>query len=360
MRKVVAGGVVFFLALILHAGNSFAARIGTVDILDGAVTTPKLANGAVTDEKISGPISASKVSSVNLNADMLDGYHASEFASATHTHQQPQIKPQNSLTVAKSGGDFSSIQAAINAAVASEENPVLIVVYPGVYEENVQLKSYVHLQGSGFENTTIKSPTTNDHVVFGNNTRYSSIKGFCITGGLFGIRIEWSYSVTISGNSFINNTSGGINVYASNQIDITKNKITNGTYGIAFMSISSGNITQNDIYSCNYGIMANSSNSNLISENNIHNNSYGIQVIDGSILTRNTINYNTYGINIASNGSPSQISYNSILYNGTDLVVDKLNTSCPFSFNLYTTIGGIGSITGIYNSTYNNQISPSL
>ncbi len=55
------------------------------------------------------------------------------------------------VVVAKSGGDYSSIQAAIDAVagVASYKEPYLVWVAPGFYEAEVTMAPYVHLQGAG-------------------------------------------------------------------------------------------------------------------------------------------------------------------------------------------------------------------
>ncbi len=65
---------------------------------------------------------------------------------------------QNVVIVAKSGGDFTSIQSAVNSiSDASKSNPYLIWVAPGVYSEAVTLKPNLHLQGSGQGVTIITS-----------------------------------------------------------------------------------------------------------------------------------------------------------------------------------------------------------
>jgi hypothetical protein len=66
--------------------------------------------------------------------------------------------PANVVVVAKSGGDYVSIQAAVDSvADAAADNPYLVWVAPGVYSETVTLKPYVHLQGAGQGATVISS-----------------------------------------------------------------------------------------------------------------------------------------------------------------------------------------------------------
>jgi hypothetical protein len=62
------------------------------------------------------------------------------------------------VVVAKSGGDYTAIQPAVDSiSNADEENPYLVWVAPGVYEGAVTLKPYIHLQGAGQETTIISS-----------------------------------------------------------------------------------------------------------------------------------------------------------------------------------------------------------
>ena len=80
--------------------------------------------------------------------------------------------------VAKSGGDYTSVQTAIDSiSDATASNPYLVWVAPGVYTEMVTMKSYVHLQGSGQNATIITStasssdfPPTQATLILASNT----------------------------------------------------------------------------------------------------------------------------------------------------------------------------------------------
>jgi hypothetical protein len=88
-----------------------------------------------------------------VDADTVDGLHASELA----THYQ------NVVVVAKSGGDYTSVQAAIASITdAAADNAYLVWVAPGMYNETVTMKPYVHLQGAGQEATIITSATSDN------------------------------------------------------------------------------------------------------------------------------------------------------------------------------------------------------
>lgn len=66
-------------------------------------------------------------------------------------------KISNVVVVAKSGGQYKSIQDAVDSITdATGVNPYLIVVGPGWYTESVMLKPYVHLQGAGKDLTYIR------------------------------------------------------------------------------------------------------------------------------------------------------------------------------------------------------------
>ena len=87
-----------------------------------------------------------------VDADTVDGLHAGELAADY----------QNVVVVAKRGGDYDAVQAAIDSiADAAPGNPYLVWVAPGIYSETVTLEPYVHLQGAGRALTVISSTIGN-------------------------------------------------------------------------------------------------------------------------------------------------------------------------------------------------------
>jgi hypothetical protein len=149
--------------------------VTTSKLNDGAVTTAKIATGAVTasslapnaavlglngltggvtvagGQNISVSKSGNTISvglSGTVNANLLEGNDAATFA-RRDTHV---------ITVAKQGGDFSTIGSALaSITTASASNPYLVRVGPGEYVESVTMKPFVDVEGSGTGITTIRA-----------------------------------------------------------------------------------------------------------------------------------------------------------------------------------------------------------
>jgi hypothetical protein len=113
----------------------------------------------------------------NLNADLLDGYHASDLLQ----------RYANVVVVAKSGGDYDTITAALNSiTAASDANRYLVKVMPGVYSERVTMKPYVDIEGAGELTTRITytgSPADTTGTLVGANDAEVRFLTVANTGG---------------------------------------------------------------------------------------------------------------------------------------------------------------------------------
>ncbi len=168
-------GLAVTLALVLGAATVALAavpgdpfKLGQVNRINDALTTligsrsgPMMtidndstaANARALDLRVEPNRAPMAVNSdrrvTNLNADKLDGLDSSDF----------QGRYAQTVVVAKSGGDFTSVQAALGSITdASAGKHYLVWVGPGTYNERVQMKPFVDIEGAGELATRITAP----------------------------------------------------------------------------------------------------------------------------------------------------------------------------------------------------------
>jgi parallel beta-helix repeat protein len=235
------------------------------------------------------------------------------------------------------GGCFSTIQAAVNA----NSNGGLVVVYPGTYDEDVNIPhSNFVLRGSGANVTNIRGPiggSTSTVVVAGNNV---TVAGFTITrlgnnttdwnnpglntggisvqgpvtgmlvrdntltGNRTGIDVNNSSGHTIRNNVIDFNRTGIIFRNQTDYMTVVENFITNNwTAGVLFLDGSGGTNTP-----------INSAAHSAFSNNNMSGNWYG-QIVDrqsgGSLPAPNTTNLKNFRGNWFGTTSPVVTTANS-------------------------------------------------
>ena len=251
--------------------------------------------------------------------------------------------------MAKSGGNYTTITAALNAITPSATKPYVIEVWPGTYVESVTMKSYVHLRGSGRDVTTIQGlvqvlwPVTE-----------VTISGFTVLSQLYLYNNSSSPStITVTENTIKQVTNSGIfiNWVPSGTITITGNIITANAYNGIHMNcysqptikISGNTITGNG-----------ASPPGPLYLNGITSSGCS-PMIEGNTITGNL----GYGVYNVSSSSP-RILYNQITNNGgasyTDIFVDS-NSVPNISFNVYDDITGTTG-TGLYNVDSNGNLAP--
>jgi pectin methylesterase-like acyl-CoA thioesterase len=91
------------------------------------------------------------------------------------------------LSVAPSGAQYTSIQAAIDAAaaVATASQRYLVKVAPGIYNEQITLKDFVDVEGSGRRTTQIQWSAGKPTVTAGANAELRELRILNTTSGAF-------------------------------------------------------------------------------------------------------------------------------------------------------------------------------
>lgn len=259
------------------------------------------------------------------------------------------------VIVAKSGGNYTTIQAAIDAINPSASNPYVIKVMPGTYEENISLKSYISLQGSGREVTTIQSYYGWGIYLY--SLTNVSISGFRIQNAYSSAIYNWNSTPLVIQDNQISGYNTGIVNYGSLPATIKGNTI----YVQAGSGIESQNsasiITDNVFIGQGTGSGIYTSGAPLIMGNKISGANSGIFTFESSALVReNTVTGTNQGIVIHGYGSSGgAILHNKVTGNATDITVYV--PSPNISFNTYDTIVGTAGV-GMYNVKSDGTAAP--
>ncbi len=137
--------------------TAFAAASHTHDggdIVSGTVGEPYVDSLIARDDEIVPTVLANDGAGSGLDADLLDGKHASAF----------RPRPANVIQVHPTDGDFATIQGALDAIgvdprfpAASVTNRYLIRVGGGVYNEQVTMDPFVDIEGKGKTATIVSA-----------------------------------------------------------------------------------------------------------------------------------------------------------------------------------------------------------
>ncbi|QLQ01316.1 MAG: hypothetical protein HZY78_06860 [Burkholderiaceae bacterium] len=137
---------------------------------------------------------------------------------------------QNLIVVAKSGGQFTSIQAALNSiSDAAAANRYLVYVAPGEYAERVTMKPFVDIEGAGELVTRIVNSSPSSTVMGANDSelRFLTVENRGASSQAIGIQnIATSprlthVSVLISGGASSNTGISNINASATVMKSVT-------------------------------------------------------------------------------------------------------------------------------------------
>lgn len=199
------------------------------------------------------------------------------------------------IRVDDSGGeDYTTIQEAIDDA----DDGDVVLVYPGLYNENIFINKSITLEGrsNAFQ---IINGTGGDFVIkIGDGNNHISnvnIINFTLFNATKGVDIINSSSITISDLNIIACFSHGIDMHESNDITIENSIITDITSGIGIEATLSESVLvrSNIVENNNIGMNFHKSDVQIISNNVTQNADSGIRISNcNSLLMDNNISSN--------------------------------------------------------------------
>ncbi len=263
-------------------------------------------DGSFQDTNAVNSILAADGAGSGLDADLLDGKSLNSVIEAA--------KDSWRVVVASSGGDYTSINAAISAINPTASNPFVVEVRPGIYNENVRLKSYVHLKGASKETTKIfpllPGGSGNDAEDFAaiamTNLTAVKVSGFTLAGGAF------------EGDNSSEATYG---IY-----DIGSSPVITDNHFQYFSQSGPAIISGVGVYSEN--------SRPTITDNELNqNSSAGVYILDSrAVITRNTFNENGGGslsCGVANISSKTIINSNIFKGNGVGVCAQREGSNLP-------------------------------
>ena len=222
------------------------------------------------------------------------------------------------VIIVRTGQNYKRIQDAVDDSIPGDT----ILVWAGIYSENVVIDKSLTLIGNGSINTTIDAHESNAAITI--NANWCNISGFrairCYPWQFAGILIKGDNN-TITNCNFSSNKNHGLwldNANYNKIINCTLN--SNSFHGINLTNANYNYISNCTLVSNNNGIRLVNSNRNIIENNNFTLNYHGIELYDSSCFNKliyNTIiNNNKAGMVILSpNCRFNSIYYNNFIFN---------------------------------------------
>lgn len=277
-------------------------------------------------------------------------------------NQDPRI-----ITVAKKGGDFTSVKSAVDSLTATSLTSRYVVkVGPGIFKENeidLTNKPYVSIIGSDIQATIIQ-PLTNTQNIFslGTDTELSFMTISGASSGYAGIScvdlngfaLVHKLSMYDNDTHILVDSSNADSTFYGEYVDLngnytygTKVASTNGYTSLANMENYYNFPSSNDIVYCNYATGSGSTLSIFVGDNQSNgvSGSTAFYAQDGAGLYCSTITIDgfTYGIRNPNIGDPIRFDIDnaSIVSGEWDLYVERIGT--------FGTFGGSASHAKLYS-----------
>jgi PGF-pre-PGF domain-containing protein len=222
-----------------------------------------------------------------------------------------------------SDADFTSIQAAVNAANPGDK----IIVKPDTYVEDIIInKNLTIVSESGNPSDTIIKSAKGSDDIFSVWSNGVSIKGFSINGAKYaGIHLFGVTECNITNNNLSNNGCG-IDLYmfsSGNTLD--NNRISDSVTGISLGDSWFNSLRNNSFSNCSSAISLFDSRNNTVQNNIIFNNSEGISLIgeSNSNTLKSNIVYSNLKTGLHLYGASNNLIYNNYFNNTANVEFEE-------------------------------------
>lgn len=179
--------------------------------------------------------SDTQVGSVELSTDAetVTGTATDKAVTPANLTTRLSTPYQQTVIVAKSGSNYTTIQGAIDSVTDATANKrYAVIVYPGVYTENIVMEDYVDIVGFGRTNSII-SATSGTAVTFPANK-----------GTVMDVGITTAYG-TLGANSTAVSSAGADSAMVRCDLIVSK---SSGDFTMNSVSVTAGSFRMTDCY----------------------------------------------------------------------------------------------------------------
>lgn len=283
---------------------------------------------------------------------------------------------KNVVVVAQSGGDYTSVAAALNSiSDNSSTNGYLVYVAPGVYTETVYMKPYVDIEGAGENVTRITqvASASNSTVIGASNAelRFLTVE---ITGG------TWYSSAINNGSaspsllhvtaSAFGSTIQNVGISNSGSSSPTMNNVTasasgsSATLNAGVFNISSSSPTMNNVTASASGSTANNYGVFNSSSSPVMNNVAATASGAGASLNAGIANVSSSPTmnNVTASASGSSTTLNAGVYNSgssptMNNVTATASDSTASNYGVYDTFSSSPIMNGVTATAFRGSTS---
>lgn len=219
------------------------------------------------------------------------------------------------LVDARGGGDFTTIQAALDATMDGDT----IEVAAGTYSENLTVTGAVNLVSlAGPEVTTIQPMDTGIATVEINSTG-ATIAGFKVVPGTYAFRLYQATENTLSDNIITGTGRGyGMLFWQAMNNQLIGNEFRSLYFGVFISNYSHDNLFEGGLIDdCIFGFYSSVGDRGVIHGMDITNNDYGLRIESSNDMLVTETNFvgNTTGVNITNRGAPNRLYNNNFVNN---------------------------------------------